>query len=101
MKTLLDTVPQRALAQLPEMTKTALARRRLGGHQYEILTNRARWSLADLAGRARKYGLRYKIARNRAMRDLRDLLASTTVKVRVEPCTGPTGRALGIVWVWE
>ena len=40
---------------------------RLGAYQRDVLTGRARWSGADLRGRARQYGGRYAEARRAAL----------------------------------
>jgi hypothetical protein len=39
---------------------------RLGDYQRSLLTGGARWSGADLKGKAKRWGSRYRIARDRA-----------------------------------
>lgn len=98
MYTLLDTVP--ATVTLPPELASRLQRVRIGAYQRDALTNRQRWSGADLKGKAKKWGGKYARARKSAFNKLVSALDGSGFSVAV--VRGVTGgpKTLGIVWVW-
>lgn len=67
-------VPSTVAAVLDVETINKLKRRRIGSHQEAVFSGNSAWSLADLQGKARKYGVHYKDARDNLFRWLTDQL---------------------------
>lgn len=91
--TLATVTPRFVDALLTEEQMRALSARRIGSHQVDILTNRARWSCSDLRGKASSYAGRYKASRDAAWDDLCRILPEP-LRPRVERVE----RTLEVVW---
>lgn len=86
-----DLIPS---AVKPFVSEDRLKRRRVGSHQYSVFTGHSAWSLADLQGKAKKYGGHYKDARDNLFRWLNYQLP-TGVDLTIH--RGPRGK-LSLRW---
>lgn len=85
MNLLSEFIPGNISVTLPSAARYALARRRVGSYQAAVLRNRARWSGADLRGRARKWSAHYARSRRGIVREINEIMRGAGSRWRLEP----------------
>lgn len=93
-----DTEQALSLSELPDDAREAIEATARGTYQRALLAGDARWSGADIKGRARQWGARYAIARDGLLARVRTVAAKHGYDAQLSGGTAKTG-PLALIFV--